>query len=319
MQNTTNYNLNKPDGTDFAKIEFLNENADIVDEKLKELENGLNNIDFSSVNQAISNVDSQLTTHANNQQLHVTQDKQTYWDNFLLRNGGTLTGAADFNSLQPNHIYQVAGVTGGTGTPPESYGTLIYFRVPNTDYGYQEITGVTGQTKYFRATSSGAWQPWRKILNQNDYDTLFQSVSNGKAAIADAITQKGVATSATAEFATMAANISNISQRPKTASGTTTSTANGAVQINGLGFTPTYVRLITTHAGGVATYHFYYPLFGTPTTNSNGFTVYPVYGSGDSITTDQTLSGMYQGGFHLPSGVTNASSVQWLASDGILF
>ena len=311
MQNTTNYNLNKPDGTDFVKIEFLNENADIVDEKLKELEDGLNNIDFSSITQ-------QIATHTNNQQIHVTQDKQTYWDNFLLRNGGTLTGAADFNSLQPNHIYQVAGVTGGTGTPPESYGTLIYFRVPNTDYGYQEITGVTGQTKHFRATASGGWQPWRKILNQNDYDTLFQSVSNGKAAIADAITQKGVATSATAEFATMAANISNISQAPKSASGNSFSDSNGLLQINGLGFTPTYVRLITTYSGGTSTLHFHYPLFGSPYVNGAS-TVFPTYGTSNQVSTGYNPGGMYQGGFQLPTGVNGENSVQWLATDGILF
>ena len=39
---------------------------------------------------------------------------------------------------------------------------------------------------------------------------LFQSVSNGKAQVAEAITDKGVATSASDSFATMATNISNI-------------------------------------------------------------------------------------------------------------
>lgn len=41
-------------------------------------------------------------------------------------------------------------------------------------------------------------------------NNLFQSVSNGKAQVAEAITDKGVATSASDSFATMATNISNI-------------------------------------------------------------------------------------------------------------
>ena len=46
-------------------------------------------------------------------------------------------------------------------------------------------------------------------LNEN-VSELFQSVSDGKELIAEAITDKGVATSATASFQTMANNISNI-------------------------------------------------------------------------------------------------------------
>lgn len=51
-------------------------------------------------------------------------------------------------------------------------------------------------------------------------NNLFQSVSNGKATIAEAITDKGIETSATDEFSIMATNISNIP------SGTDTSDAN---------------------------------------------------------------------------------------------
>ena len=37
MQNTPNYNLNKPEYTDFADVVKLNENMDILDTKLKEV------------------------------------------------------------------------------------------------------------------------------------------------------------------------------------------------------------------------------------------------------------------------------------------
>lgn len=41
MKYTTNYNLKQPEGTDIVNIDDLNENADIIDQKLKELEDGV--------------------------------------------------------------------------------------------------------------------------------------------------------------------------------------------------------------------------------------------------------------------------------------
>lgn len=46
---------------------------------------------------------------------------------------------------------------------------------------------------------------------QGAIDDLFQSVSDGKSLIAEAITDKGISTSSSASFATMASNIRNIS------------------------------------------------------------------------------------------------------------
>lgn len=43
MKNTQNYNLNKPDGNDYAKIESLNENADIIDAELKRITSAIGN------------------------------------------------------------------------------------------------------------------------------------------------------------------------------------------------------------------------------------------------------------------------------------
>ena len=51
---------------------------------------------------------------------------------------------------------------------------------------------------------------WRKIATQKDLDELFQSVSNGKTLVANAITGKGVSTATNATFATMATNIGKI-------------------------------------------------------------------------------------------------------------
>jgi len=50
MKYTSNYNLKKPEGTDVVNIDDLNENADIIDQKLKELEDGVHNAPPNSVN-----------------------------------------------------------------------------------------------------------------------------------------------------------------------------------------------------------------------------------------------------------------------------
>lgn len=67
---------------------------------------------------------------------------------------------------------------------------------------------------------------WQKIATQKDLEELFQSVSNGKSLVANAITGKGVSTATDATFATMATNISKISAssyKEETKSYTTTS------------------------------------------------------------------------------------------------
>ncbi len=52
MQYTANYNLKKPEGTDIVNIDDLNDNADILDQKLKEVENKADSAPPNSVNDA---------------------------------------------------------------------------------------------------------------------------------------------------------------------------------------------------------------------------------------------------------------------------
>ena len=95
---------------------------------------------------------------------------------------------------------------------------------------------------YVRARNSvGAWGYWTRLLNNEDYDQLFQSVSSGKTAIANATTQKGVPTAVDAEFATMANNILQIPAGKKVSQG------NGVVSANTMsattGFKPEVVHV----------------------------------------------------------------------------
>lgn len=75
-------------------------------------------------------------------------------------------------------------------------------------------------------THDGTLYFWTKIKAYVDgkYNELFQSVSNGKTTVANAITDKGIATSATDTFATMANNISLIETGIKTNDATAVST-----------------------------------------------------------------------------------------------
>jgi len=58
MKYTPNYGLKKPEQDDFYNVEDFNENADIIDEKLKEIEDGIKNIDapVTSVNEKTGDV-----------------------------------------------------------------------------------------------------------------------------------------------------------------------------------------------------------------------------------------------------------------------
>ena len=105
---------------------------------------------------------------------------------------------------------------------------------------------------------------WSRLDNESriseleaDVNELFQSVSNGKTAVANAITGKGVTTSTTATFATMATNISKISvssykEETKsyniTSSGITPLTITFSANILGVKqvIPPTYSSRITT-------------------------------------------------------------------------
>lgn len=70
MQHTTHYELNKPDGTDYAKIACLNENADKIDTALKALSDALGGIDLTTLSNAITAVDNKVTEHLEDKAQH---------------------------------------------------------------------------------------------------------------------------------------------------------------------------------------------------------------------------------------------------------
>lgn len=103
---------------------------------------------------------------------------------------------------------------------------------------------LTDTEVYVRTENDGTWRPWRRLLHDGNFssiigstyatkasvDDLKKSVSDGKAAVAGSITDKGVTTAADATFATMVTNIGKIEtclQWKNTSNGTYKFVQNG--------------------------------------------------------------------------------------------
>lgn len=103
MEQTTNYGLNKPGGSDYARIDALNANMDAVDAALKDLEES-------------KAEGTALAAHEADQVKHLTAAERTAWN---AKADGTATSAHISNTNNPH------GVTAAqVGALPLSGGTL---------------------------------------------------------------------------------------------------------------------------------------------------------------------------------------------------
>ena len=129
--------------------------------------------------------------------------------------------------LEVNYLQGSDGQTAYTGT--FKYAMLTYTDIDGNKYGRSfNSDGTVGNI----INDTG----WKKTPSEDrvaeleaDVNELFQSVSSGKTLVANAITGKGVSTSTTATFATMATNIGKISggYKEETKSLIVTSNSNG--------------------------------------------------------------------------------------------
>lgn len=124
MQHTQNYNLNKPDVTDYAKIEALNDNAEIIDAKLKELEE---NGDLSQIEQSISNVENELTTHLDNDVLHNISVKVIK----LNKDSDGIFTTVEHRRKSDNTLARKSVLSGGT-SPQYTTRTITYYKPDGT-------------------------------------------------------------------------------------------------------------------------------------------------------------------------------------------
>ncbi|WP_413375984.1 tail fiber protein [Paenibacillus taichungensis] len=185
----------------------------------------------------------------------------------LPRTGGELTGKVKFSSW---------GGFSSNSTGLALYGSNCYldgstYRFENTHANFgarglvMRFAGGSNPEIYMFdtgliATTNGvAFTPTlKRVLNQTDYDALFQSVSNGKASIAAAITGKGVPTAADAQFVTIASNVEKIQQGryqnlniTNNQSNVTISTSYDGIKWASFAKFPAGTKLITMNTGSI--------------------------------------------------------------------
>lgn len=145
-------------------------------------------------------------------------------DRLKINNGyGNKLFGDDLNNWRDIGIYASEGdktknipVGDGWGTITITKARKDFSRIIQT---YQPWN--SGDVYYIRTLFETTWSPWKKILTQDDYDQLFQYVSDGKSKVASATTDMGVPTSMDATFDTIASNIRKIYTGRKFAKGTT--------------------------------------------------------------------------------------------------
>ena len=112
---------------------------------------------------------------------------------------------------EPNYVYQIA-------YDSSSYDPKIYIRKLRGDgiwtpwqvLATMDKVGDIPNSELTNINTRLIQLETKQTATQKDLDELFQSVSNGKTSVANAITGKGVSTATNATFATMATNISKI-------------------------------------------------------------------------------------------------------------
>ena len=136
-----------------------------------------------------------------------------------------LTGTEDLFTLGTGHYVTEKADTAynypitDTSTLTAHIYVLGYLNDPSNNIGYRIILYFDNKGRTYNANEWwGTFGSWNRLDNDTRVTTLetqvselFQSVSNGKTLVANAITGKGVSTSTTATFATMATNIGKIS------------------------------------------------------------------------------------------------------------
>jgi len=134
-----------------------------------------------------------------------------------------VNGGADLNNVVESGFYRLAG-SGYVNAPNGvDYGQLIVSR-GGGDTIMQIATGYNNNQLFWRQGNptqiggGGSWGAWNSIAHKQDVvaamnraDEAFQSASNGKNAVATAITGMGQAASGSDSFAQLASKISAIS------------------------------------------------------------------------------------------------------------
>lgn len=152
---------------------------------------------------ALAELTNRFNAHEGNNVSHVTNAERISWnDKKSVRTYGLTTvdpNTATEQVFLTNHSnVQNQGENGEYWYVEQTY----YQGTQNRTQWASKYVGSKADFKVRHYYSNDGWSPWSPSLQ-----SLFTSVSNGKSQVANAITDMGVVTSPTAEFATMANNI----------------------------------------------------------------------------------------------------------------
>lgn len=146
--------------------------------------------------------------------------------------------------------HRVTGFYAGSGVANAPSADWYYYEViahvdGNPNWCTQTAYDFYSYATYRRNLQEGVWSPWIRMLNANDYNTLFQYASDGKNVIANAITGKGVPASRDETHQQLADKITQITTGKRTARVDVTFNSadiNKTVtaSVPNIGFTPSY-------------------------------------------------------------------------------
>ena len=135
MEQTTNYGLNKPGGSDYARIDALNANMDAVDAALKDLEES-------------KAEGTALAAHEADQVKHLTAAERTAWN---AKADGAATGAHISNTNNPHGVTAAqVGAVAKTGDTMTGDLTIKKSALPSLNFG----TDGAGTATIFKNASS---------------------------------------------------------------------------------------------------------------------------------------------------------------------
>ena len=95
---------------------------------------------------------------------------------------------------------------------PEGIGNYCVLTIEKGDDSYIKVKvhDLQYNNVYKKSRYASIWTDWKSVADSAEVNACFQSVSNGKALVASAITDKGIDTAQDATFAIMANNIEAI-------------------------------------------------------------------------------------------------------------
>lgn len=209
--------------------------------------------DLTEITQTVSALDTKVTTHLDDDELHLRNGERQKIDGALQRSGGDLTGKlistlqATSSNAWADAAYEVRV------TKNESGNENSLPRIALHSQGNGVAKQIAGD--HIRGGVSVLNEDGESLARFNcgsiyvDGVDLKQSVSEGKAEIANSLRLQGVPTADDAEFATMATNIKNIQTGTPPVKGTANPNGTTNITIN----TPFKPYMVFLKAVGVNT------------------------------------------------------------------